>query len=266
MICISCSTDSTDENTTVNPKLLQRVDFLPGNPNVKHWLFNAKGLLTEIRNIDNVLVESFAYDGNNNMIQNIMYVNGTPNVTFNVGYNLNNFMTHINGSPLNYNASEHKYYYTEGYSTFECFINSDFLFKESHYIYDDTIDQYYTNEYCGHDANGNMTGYTSSSTFGGPNSFYTHNDKINPLRSATISIMRAKSWCDSKFLATSLSSVNNIAGMHYFSEDPESYLYHYDYNSYDLPTQQYCDHYYSGVYENTNVTVKYYYYQGDVLP
>ena len=45
----SCSDDNT--SSTVNPNLLQRVDFYPGTTFEERWLFNADGLLYQIKRV-----------------------------------------------------------------------------------------------------------------------------------------------------------------------------------------------------------------------
>ena len=266
IVSISCSSDDEQHNISQNPHLLQRVDFYGGNSVYRYWLFNREGLLTEITKADGTLVEKFVYDTNNRLIQDTKYFNGAITETFNITYDSSDFITQVNDTAYDYSYYFHKYYYTSGNINYECLIDADFIMKESHKIFDDSVDQYYDNDYCNHDASRNMIGYSSSATFnGGPNCSYTYTDTTNPLRDATMSVLRAKSLYDPHFLADGLSSRNNKATLHYMAEDPESYVYRYELNSNNLPSQQFSDSYYQGIFENTSVSAKYY-YQGDVLP
>ena len=112
----SCSSD--DSSSTVNPNLLQRVDFYPGTTSEKRWNFNAEGLLTSITNSDNEILELFVYDTNNNVIQNTKYSSGSPTENYLITYDSNNKITNINGKNYNYSGSENRYYYTIGNETF----------------------------------------------------------------------------------------------------------------------------------------------------
>lgn len=263
VISISCSSDSSE--VTLDPNLLQRVDFYPGTSFEKRWLFNPDGLLYEITKADGTLIEEFIYDADNNVTQNIKYENGLPTENYLITYNSSNKITDINGKQYNYSASQNRYYYTIGFDDYSCSLNSDFLVTESHLIYDDTVDVYNTDYYCDYTLS-NMNSYRSYSWSSSEIDItYEFDNKINPLKNALLPVFRFKSLIDTVFFNGSLSSINNIISQAYFSVDPESHTYDYIYNSINLPLTQTRNDYSNGVFEGSLVSANYY-YQGDVLP
>lgn len=262
VISISCSSDSSE--VTLDPNLLQRVDFYPGTSFEKRWIFNPEGLLTDITKADGTLIEKFTYDTHNNVVQNVKYINGVPGGSDNITYDSGNFITQINTVVYNYSFTENKYFYTIGFNDYSCSLNSEFLVTESHLVYDDTVDVYNTDSYCGYTL-GNMNSYSNYSWSGDIYTHYEFDNRINPLKNALLPILRYKSLIDTEFFFDSLSSVNNITSQAYYSSDPESHTYDYIYNSLNLPQTQTRNDYYLGTYENSLISAKYY-YQGDALP
>jgi hypothetical protein len=265
IVVTSCSNDSSSEiiPTASNGKL-QRVDFLPGSPNETRWHFNADGLLISITKADGTLVETFTYDFNNEVIQNIKFT-GTTSTTYNITYN-SGFIAEINGDNYNYSYVDHKYSFTSGFTSFECQLGSNDFLKESRSVYDDGEDVYENRYYCNYDASGNLTHlYFHGPFIGDPENKYTYDTHINPIKEGISSIVKAKSIYDPFFFRDGASSENNIATMVYAPEDPESAIYTYEYNADNLPIIQTKNNYYLGVFENSYVAVKYY-YQGDVIP
>ena len=114
----SCSSD--DSSSSVNPNLLQRVDFYPGQPQENRWNFNSAGLLTSITDANSDLIETFVYDSNNNVVQDIKYSAGSPTENYLITYDSSNKITNINSRSYNYSASDNRYYYTAGNETFSC--------------------------------------------------------------------------------------------------------------------------------------------------
>ncbi|WP_162127234.1 hypothetical protein [Flavobacterium phycosphaerae] len=268
LVITSCSNDTSNEvipTPTPSNGKLQRVDFLPGNPNERRWLFNTEGLLSAITKADGTLLETFAYDLNNELIQNVKY-NGTNATTYNISYE-SGFIAEINGENYNYSYVDHKYSFSSGFTSLECKLGSNDFLKEAHSIYDDDVDFYEDQYFCGYDANGNLIHLFFHGPFiGDPENTYSYDENhINPIREGISSIAKAKSIYDPWFLKDGNSSVNIMTTMHYAAEDPESAVYTYEFNSDNLPISQTKNNYYSGVFENSYVAVKYY-YQGDVIP
>jgi hypothetical protein len=262
VVSISCSSDSS--SVTVNPNLLQRVDFYPGTSFEKRYVFTSEGLLTKITNSNDELLELFVYDSDNNVIQDIKYEDGSAVENYLITYDSNNKITVINGKHYNYSASDNRYYYTIGFDDYSCSLNSEFLITESHLVYDDTVEVYNTDYYCSY-ALGDMNSYSGSGWGGDVYTHYEFDNKINPLKNALLSIFRLKSLVDTGFFYSSLSSANNITAQAYYSIDPESHTYDYIYNSINLPQTQTRNDYSSGVFEGSLISAKYY-YQGDVIP
>jgi len=266
IVVTSCNDDSSNEIIPIpsNGKL-QRVDFLPGNPNETRWHFNEDGLLTSITKADGTLIETFAYDSNKNVIQNVKFT-GTTSTTYNITY-ASGFIAEINGENYNYSYVDHKYSFSSGFTSLECKLGSNDFLKEAHSIYDDGVDFYEDEYYLGYDANGNLTHLFFHGPFiGNPENTYTYDTAhINPILEGISSIAKAKSIYDPLFFRDGNSSVNTVTTMHYAAEDPESAIYSYEYNANNLPVTQTKNNYSSGVFQNSYVAVKYY-YQGDVIP
>lgn len=102
-------------------------------------------------------------------------------------------------------------------------------------------------------------------------SFFTHDNKTNPLKVALYPICKAYSvrcyfnntnglWRDSE-----CNSQNNIIHQHYEFEDPERYNYVYEFNALNLPIKRTTLTYQFSTLESTAVTARYY-YQGDIIP
>ena len=190
VISISCSTESS--SVSVNPNLLQRVDFYPGSIFEKRWLFNSDGLLTDITEADGTLIEKFIYDADNNVVQDTKFEVGSPTENYLITYDTSNRITVINGKHYNYNPTENRYYYTIGFDDYSCSLNSEFLVIESHLVYDDTIDVYNSDYYCGYTI-GNMNSYNNYSWNTDIYTHYEFDNKINPLKNALLPIFRLKS-------------------------------------------------------------------------
>lgn len=264
-VCISCSSDSS--GVAENPNLLQRVDFFPGLLIEQHWLFNADGVLTQITKADGTIVQDFTYDSNGRLTSAFIvdYNGNTETHTFT--YDNNDFVNSVDGETVNYDTALDAYYTGNLTTVYRLTkINSEKLLLEGRTVVMD-IDETGTNETRWYEmyvsySNGNLLGYGSGDTC---NSL-TYDDKVNPLRNATLAICKAFSFIpNSPWVYGQYNSANNPLSLHYCLEDPESEIYHYTYNTNNLPQTQTRDNYYLGVYEDTIPTANYY-YQGDVLP
>lgn len=267
VVSISCTSDPSD-SVTVDPNLLQRVDFYPGTSYEKRWLFNEDGLLNEITKSDGTVTQTFAYDSNDRLSISIIYnTDGTSN-TLTFTYDTDNFVTAINSESLSFNASTSTYTFgdTSSYYT-TIIINSDkqLTYTENVWIdydWDGTPIEITNSQTSVIYSSGNVLSYFPNESC----NYFTYDDKINPLKNATQAMWIAFSpsgylpWNDINCI-----SANNVLTHDYCSEDPESSIFHYTYNSNNLPTEKTEDSYYLGVYESTRVAAKYY-YQGDVIP
>ena len=261
----SCSSD--DSSFSVNPNLLQRVAFYPGQPQENRWNFNSDGLLTSITDANSNLIETFVYDSNNNVIQDIKYSSGSPTENYLITYNSSNKITNINSRSYNYSASENRYYYTVGNEIFSCELNGDGIVM--HYLdffdFPDAGDDVQT-EFNFQYENGNLS---NISGFGSNMSDviinFTYGNSVNPLKNATLPVFRIKSLIDPNFFNTGISSNNVKETKTYAPGDPESSIYGtliYPSNKIELLTDQS----YSGSVLESSLTDSYYYYQGDVIP
>lgn len=257
---LSCN--SEDTNTTPNTGLLQRVDFYPGTAYERHWNFNSEGLLSSITSSNNELVESFVYDSNNNVIQDIKYHLGTPTETYLITYDSNNKITNINSKSYNYSAADNRYYYSDGNETFSCELNADGLATHYSDFFDypddgDDIVADYTFQY----VNGNMIGMFGFGTgLSEIELHFTYGAISNPLKNASLAVLKLKSLIEPQFFNTGISSNAVKETQSYASGDPETHSFGiliYPSNNIELLSQE---NYYSGVYQSTN-TNSYYHYQ-----
>lgn len=264
---LSCSNDTT-EQTTIDPNLLQRIDFFPGLSIERRWVFNTDGLLKEITKSDGTLVQDFTYDNNNRLINSTVFNDNGFNQTYTFTYDNNNFVNSVNGETVNYDAGLEGYYvgnFAQNYRLTK--INSEKLLvygKTSYQDFDDDGNPYEIiwDEITVNYSNNNLMSFSPNDSC----NFFTYDSQINPLRNAILPICRAFSFIEnSRWVDGLYFSPNNPLSHDYCSEDPESEVYNYTYNTDNLPLIQTRDNYYLGVYENTITTAKYY-YQGDVIP
>jgi hypothetical protein len=261
----SCSLD--DSSSSTNTNLLQRVDFYPGTSFESRWNFNSDGLLITITDANGNLVEKFFYDSNNNVIQDIKYSLGSPTENYLITYDLNNKITSINDRSYNYNASENRYYYTEGNETFSCELNAEGLATHYSYFVDfpDEGDDVVTDYFFGYE-NGNLIAmYGIGSSLGDIEVHFIYGTVVNPLKNATLSVLKVKSLIEPNIFYDGTFSNNVKEAQSYSTLDPETHSFgmlFYPSNKLELITQE---NYSSGVFE-TSLTNSYYYYQGDVIP
>lgn len=264
---LSCSNDTTDQ-TTIDPNLLQRIDFFPGLTFERRWVFNTDGLLKEITKSDGTIVQDFIYDNNNRLINSTVFNDNGFNQTYTFTYDNNNFVNSVNGETVNYNVGLDSYYVgnlSQNYRLTK--INSDKLLvygKTSYQDFDENGNPFEIiwNEITVNYTNNNLMSYWPNDSC----NFFTYDSQTNPLRNAILPICRAFSFIEnSRWVDGLYFSPNNPLSHDYCSEDPESEVYNYTYNTDNLPLIQTRDNYYQGVYENTITSAKYY-YQGDVIP
>lgn len=264
---LSCSNDTTDQ-TTIDPNLLQRIDFFPGLTFERRWVFNTDGLLKEITKSDGTIVQDFIYDNNNRLINSTVFNDNGFNQTYTFTYDNNNFVNSVNGETVNYNVGLDSYYVgnlSQNYRLTK--INSDKLLvygKTSYQDFDENGNPFEIiwNEITVNYTNNNLMSYWPNDSC----NFFTYDSQTNPLRNAILPICRAFSFIEnSRWVDGLYFSPNNPLSHEYCSEDPESEVYNYTYNTDNLPLIQTRDNYYQGVYENTITSAKYY-YQGDVIP
>ncbi len=264
---LSCSNDTTDQ-TTIDTNLLQRIDFFPGLTFERRWVFNTDGLLKEITKSDGTIVQDFIYDNNNRLINSTVFNDNGFNQTYTFTYDNNNFVNSVNGETVNYNVGLDSYYVgnlSQNYRLTK--INSDKLLvygKTSYQDFDENGNPFETiwNEITVNYTNNNLMSYWPNDSC----NFFTYDSQTNPLRNAILPICRAFSFIEnSRWVDGLYFSPNNPLSHDYCSEDPESEVYNYTYNTDNLPLIQTRDNYYQGVYENTITSAKYY-YQGDVIP
>lgn len=261
----SCSSD--DNNSTVNPNLLKRVDFYPGTTFEKRWNFNSEGLVTSITNSDNELIESFVYDANNNIVQDIKYSLGSPTENYLITYDSNNKITSINGKQYNYSVSENRYYYTIGNESFSCDLNADGIAIHYFNFFDfpdegDDVQTEFSFQY----ENGNLISMSGFGTnIGDVEVNFNYGTVINPLKTATLPVLRIKSILDPHFFNNGISSINIKEYQSYATGDPETHsfgmLFHPN-SKIEILTQE---NFSNGIFESS-FTNSHYYYQVDVLP
>lgn len=265
VVSISCTPDSSE--ATLDPNLLQRIDFYPGTLYERRWLFNPDGLLNEITKTDGTVVQTFTYDSHNRLISSTKFEDSGISETHTFTYDSSDFVTSVDGVTVNYDSSLGAYYtgvLTDYYRLTK--LNSEKLLVDGKSVYVE-IDggiPYETEWYqmSVSYANYNVVSYSPGDSC----NYLTYDDKINPLRNATLAISRAFSFIEnSRWVDGQYISANNVLSHDYCSEDPESELFHYTYNANNLPLSQTRDNYYLGTYENTTTSANYY-YQGDVLP
>lgn len=262
---ISCSSD--ESNSAINPNLLQRVDFYPGTSSEKRWLFNSSGLLTDITKADGTSLEKFIYDSDNNVVKYTIYEDGSAIENYLISYDSNNKITDINGKHYNYSTLENRYYYTIGNESFSCYINNDGL--ATHYLdffdYPNDSDDILT-EFSFQYENGNlsrMSGFGNNLSDVEIN--FNYSNVVNPLKIATLPVLKIKSILEPNFFNSGISSNNTKEYQSFALGHPESHSYGIlinQRNKIELLSQE---NYSNGVLESI-LTNSHYYYQGDVLP
>jgi hypothetical protein len=260
----SCTNDSSSEIQS-DSNLLQRIDFYPGMAAEARWLFNADGLLYKITKADGTVIQEFTYDSQNRLVQSDQYYWIEEHHTFT--YDSNDLVATVDGAVVHYDSGLDAYYtgiLNDNYRLTK--INSDKLLLDGRTVRVDNdetgITQTEWEEMLVYYSNNNVMGYTPGDSCVS----FTYDSKTNPLRSATLAISRAFSFVpNSRWVNGLVNSANNPLSQRYCSEDPESEVFHYTYNSNNLPKEQTLDSYYFGTLERTMVSAKYY-YQGDVLP
>jgi hypothetical protein len=261
----SCSSDNT--SSTVNPNLLQRVDFCPGTTFEERWLFNADGLLYEITKADGTLVEKFIYDEDNNVIQDIKYSSGSPSENYIISYNSSNIIISINEKNYNYSISENRYFYTLGYESFSCELNTDGI--ATHYLdffdfpdEDNDIQTEFNFQY----ENGNILSYSGfGNNMNEIEIHFNYGNVINPLKTAILPVLRIKSILEPSFFKAGISFNKVKEYQTYAVGDPETHSFGiliYPSNKIELLIQE---NFSNAVFESS-LTNSYYYYQGDVIP
>ena len=261
------SCNSEDSATTINPDLLQRVDFYPGTSFETRWIFNSDGLLTDITKADGTPIEKFFYDTNDNVIQDIKYENGLPTENYLITFNSNNKIENINGKQYIYSVSENRYYYTLGNETFSCNLNADGIATHysDYFNFPDEGDDIQT-EFSFQYENGNLLNMSGfGSNMGEVEVNFNYGIIINPLKIATLPVLRIKSILDPNFFNSGISSDNVKEHQSYAAGDPETHSFgmlFYPSNKIELLTQE---NFSNGVFES-NLTNSYYYYQGNALP
>lgn len=262
----SCSSD-TNSTEEPNPNLLQRVDFFPNSQIERRWLFNSNGLLQQITKADGTIVQDFTYDDNNRLTSSTLINDNGINETHTFTYDSNGFVSSVDGAVVNFISTQNAYYTGDLNQSYRLTkINNEKLLLEGRTVTVDN-DETGTQEIFWSEmqvvySNNNITSFFPDESC----SFFTYDNKNNPLRNATLAICRAFSFIpNSRWLDGQFNSYNNPITQNYCTEDPESHVFQYTYNSNNLPMTQTRDDYYLGVYEYTTTSAKYY-YQGDVLP
>ena len=94
---------------------------------------------------------------------------------------------------------------------------------------------------------------------------FNYGNVINPLKTATIPVLKIKSILEPNYFNEGISSNNIKEQQSYAAGDPESHSFgmlFYPSNKIELLTQE---NFSNGLFEST-LTNSYYYYQGDSLP
>jgi len=261
---LSCSTsDSEAPPATSIPKLVKIVGGITGET----WNFNEDGLLSEIKNGSGVVIRSFTYDINNNLISTV-----GPNGTTTYVYDSNNRLSSVNGSELTYDAANNRYFidYPPVVQNPDDFINyweitlTDEglpINSTNYYGADSATYPYSFSNYIY--TNGNMTRHHRSDD---TEQNYLYDSNPNPLKEALLPISKVMwgSWNGSDNSGNYLSN-NNVVALSYAWEDPESSQMVFTYNSLGLPITRTTQSLYNGDLDGAPYTT-YYYYEGDIIP
>jgi len=279
ILLFSCSSDDSQvvENTAATStgipdfQKLEKVIFMPGGSNETVWHFNSDGVLSEIKNRNGVVIQSFTYDSNQNLTLSVK-----GNVMYTFGYDNNNHMTNFNGQPLTYNVAQNSYTITFASTATDDYLasmtinlsaDSIILNEDPHYISSEGGG--YTGPLFGTNySNGNMTQYYVTGSNG--ESDYRYDTHTNPFKKALLPICRAFSVAcflmpDERFATGEYNSENNVIFNGYDLEGPEDLEYVYEYNEHNLPVKRTSNAYYLGALEHTYVSAEFE-YQPVILP
>jgi hypothetical protein len=274
---LSCNNDDTADNTTtIDPTLLQKVVFAPGNAVEKHWNFYLNGLLKEITQPDGTVLQSFTYDANGNLLASAGH-------TFT--YDSSNIITTVDGYPVSYGYDAAGGKYTFEYEVpagedagidfphkTEIVVNSDLLPLTRRIFFNYPEGEVYFTPLNSVYQNGNLR--TAAQQGGDTYQRYEYNSGANPLKTALLPVCRAMGLVDGNSQWPNLgnwqngnfSSNNLVVHLQYALEDPESNTFTYTVNALGLPTSQISQYYDFGVPGGEPITSIHYYYQGDVVP
>lgn len=272
-LATSCSTESSTPSNTPNPNLLQRVDINLNSLQEQRLLFNSDGLLDTITTAGGVLLKTFSYDSQNNLLTHTSYELPTP-YTDAFTYDASNHIISVNNEPVTYDAVENKY--TIDYAFFNTYeyldktevtLNADLMLLTEQQLWISADGNFALNGVSSGYVSQNLSGYYDGVAGEGN---YTYDTHSNPLKAALLPICRAMCLTNfrnahNKWINGMYCSANNMTSNDYDLEGPEKSVYIYEFNSLSLPTQQTTESYYLGVLEDTRISAKYY-YQGDVLP
>jgi hypothetical protein len=266
---ISCSDEN--ESTENQTPRLQKVIFNVGASNdiQRHWVFNELGLLSQITNGNDLVLQTFSYNSNGKVVNATIHNSNGTNTNLSFTYNLDGSIANLNNSPLNFDNVLNVYYTGDLNSSYTLFkFNNDNLLiyrKSGGVEIDETGTIPYTNseDYTSYNSNN----LAFQSFYNGSFHGFEHDTKVNPLRDATLAAFKAialtrfnHDWPNSFAI-----SKNNVVRKNYASEYYIHEEYEYVFNSNDLPVSATLH-----FYKNNNLefsTLKtLYYYEGDVLP
>lgn len=264
---ISCS-DSNEINNSVDAPLLEKVIFNASSSslNQRIWNFNNNGLLNEITNGDGTVLYTFTYDSNERVSQFTMLNNSGTSTNFSFTYNTDGSIATLNNVALNYDNTLQAYYFGDLNASYNIFkLNSDGLLTYNKVGFVE-IENGISYTFINSEANitydrSNLKGHSfHNGTFAG----FEHDNKINPLRNATMSVFKAiavtsinESWLNSFAVSTNNVNRKNFPFEYFIHEE-----YVYEFNSDDLPISATLNFYENNTLDFSTLKTLYY-YQGN---
>lgn len=266
---ISCSDDALTSDTTPP---LQKVIFnvSSSSSNQRHWNFNDSGLLYQITDGDQIVLQTFSYDSNGRVINSTLYNPNGTHTDFSFAYNDDGSVYSLNNVALNFDTTLGAYYFGDLNSNYRIFkLNPEGLLtysKSGGVEIDETGTIPYTvsQASAGYaDSNLKSMSFQNGTTFNG----FEHDTHLNPLRNGTLAVFKAfaVTGYDDQWLNSFAVSKNNVIRKDYPSEYYIHEEYVYDFNSEGMPVSATMNFYEMNHLDFTNTAILYY-YQGDVLP
>ncbi len=265
----SCSNDNPASEETTTP-LLQKVIFNASSANdvKRQWNFNEDGLLDEITDGNDALLQTFIYNSEKQLTHSTIYnANGTTtNLSF--AYNDDGSVYSLNNVALQFDAVIDAYYFGDLNSSYRIFkLNADGLLtysKSGGVEVDDTgTIPFTTSQSSASYTDWNMTGHSFSWSFNG----FEHDTNLNPLRDATLAVFKALavSPYNEEWLNSFVVSKNNVTRKDYPSEYHIHDEYVYAFNEDGMPISATLNFFEMNHLDFSTLKTLYY-YQGDVLP
>jgi|GEM_PF-6607530 len=276
LYCLSVLSYGKSKNSpaAISPPRLVKMIVFPGTVSEKQYNFNADGLIANIQNHNDIVIASFTYDVNQNLLTADFaagFFSPTAAQSNTFVYDSSNIIVMRNGYPVYYFSETNSYKNTldpdPNYGT-TWKLHSNGLLADEWAAYMDEGNLVIVDGVgAGIDDSGDLTG---SSHDGDYPHFWRHLLVENPAQAGFYPLCKAMAITNFnhngfKFVDAMFYSSHLYSEDFYDLLDPESYKYMYEMNAFNQPINQYRTNFYLGEEGNTFLYALYY-YEGDIIP